>query len=878
MASKALKNSDLERLLALPESFAEAHIPVRAHLGSGIFLLANGDLGVVYSLAGVYDELTGGEDLQVAVYPLMKFMRQIVLGIPSHASLRNTVVQLICSQREVKDVPEKVVAGAPYNFSETDVGGILGAEERRLFQMGLVRRRFLVAVRYTPPKSKAGIAQPLLRTVRDLFREEKELDDAEQKAYAAAVREFENALTPLEAEMATAWPLARLTTEELVAYYGDVLHGARPQKLLFPREEGIHEGIYNPVMAGGADGVLLGDGREIRPFVLAQLPSEYSLGRFRHFIESLPLKDFDLVWAMSHGMRDFGQALAIKASWFSHGPAHRTKLEDLSHFQDNIDSLRPHGVQSVRLLTYGVSDSVASQIQTLAMDYIGARMVPERQLGVHMVASSLPLCLSREGNKLTGRSQTVRLENASFFWPIYDGPGAEAGTRWHVSRSLTPTRFDLFAGEGNRMTTVLGTSRAGKSVLMNQLLLEFMDRYPNGIIRVIDKKTSYLKLAELFGGKIVSFSEEALRKSPYSPFALASWDDDDIEGIYVLVATALVQKNPGIELTALHTEILRDAIKIAYNNQLLSVRHADHAGASEIDPHPIWQNILAALPVAANVKTEAGVKGADAARADLAAWSVSLGPSGQYGFVFARHEKRESATAAASFLVYDLDGTPDPVLQVLAAQMAFLKISRDLAKVPRSTPKLIVFEELGMLLHGDGDAQNLNAEFIQNVVKTCAKLNAQAISLTNGVGDYADKPAGRTLWTIATQKLFLPLGSAMVGELKEKFPGEFTPPELQILESLEINRKLKRSQLYVKSDNSDAPYRGTVFLPLSPAMDALVTSSGSQVELYQRLRGEGKTPAEAIAHMTTHYPYGQATASREAAHTVQAAAARAAGQ
>ena len=57
-----------------------------------------------------------------------------------------------------------------------------------------------------------------------------------------------------------------------------------------------------------------------------------------------------------------------------------------------------------------------------------------------------------------------------------------------------------------------------------------------------------------------------------------------------------------------------------------------------------------------------------------------------------------------------------------------------------------------------------------------------------------------------------------------------------------------------------------------------VTSSGSQVELYQRLRGEGKTPAEAIAYMTTHYPYGQAMSSREAAHAVQPAAARAVGQ
>jgi type IV secretory pathway VirB4 component len=208
-------------------------------------------------------------------------------------------------------------------------------------------------------------------------------------------------------------------------------------------------------------------------------------------------------------------------------------------------------------------------------------------------------------------------------------------------------------------------------------------------------------------------------------------------------------------------------------------------------------------------------------------------------------------------LVYDLDGISDPVLQLLAAQMAFLKITRDLAKVPRSTPKLIVFEELGMLLHGDSGAQKLNTEFIQNVVKTCAKLNAQAISLTNGVADYTEKPAGKTLWTIATQKLFLPLGESMVADLKQSCANEFSEAEFQILSSLEINRRLKRSELYVRSENSDAPYRGTVFLPLSPAMDALVTSSGSQVELYNKLRKSGLSTRESLTTMAREFPYGE---------------------
>lgn len=845
-----MTNGDLARTLELPQSFAEAHIPLREHLGNGVFLLASGELGVVYEVDGIYDELLSEAEILGALNPFMKFLRQIVVGIPTYAGLRNTVVQLICTQREQKGIPD------PVRPVKSEAGSILRSEEDRLFSMGLVQRRYLMCVRYTPSKDTGGPIHKV-RAIFDLFKADGIIESQEREEVRRSTYEFEETLKNLEAEFNTAREIRRLSLEELLHYYADVLHGATAQRLIFPNENNIQESIYTSNLVGTPDGVEIEGGGRITPFVLSQLPNEYAAGLLRHFIDSLPVKNFDIVWGFSHGSRDFGSALAVKSSWFSHGPAHRDKHEDLISFQNNLDALRPHGVQSLRLLAYDVDDATKARIQTLAMDHIGARLIPERQIGVHMVVSSLPLCLSKEGNRISGRCRQIRLENAVGFWPIYDGPSREYGVRWHCSRNLTPTRFDLFRGEGNRMTTVLGTSRAGKSCLMNQLLLEFMERFPEGVIRVIDKKTSYLKLSDLLGGKIVSFSESALRQNPYSPFALGDWEDDDIEGIYVLLATALVQKNPGIELSSLHTELLRDAIKIAYNNQLINIRHADRTGDRGFDPHPVWTNVLAALPQAANLKTEAGVKGAGEAREQLAAWSVSLGPSGQYGFIFSAHERMDSATELASFLVYDLDGISDPVLQLLAAQMAFLKITRDLAKFPRSTPKLIVFEELGMLLHGDSQAQKLNTEFIQNVVKTCAKLNAQAISLTNGVGDYTDKPAGKTLWTIATQKLFLPLGDAMVSDLKSKCAAEFTEAEFQILASLEISRRLKRSELYVRSENSDAPYRGTMFLPLSPAMDALVTSSGSQVELYTKLRRDGLAASEALMAMANDYPYGE---------------------
>jgi hypothetical protein len=43
-------------------------------------------------------------------------------------------------------------------------------------------------------------------------------------------------------------------------------------------------------------------------------------------------------------------------------------------------------------------------------------------------------------------------------------------------------------------------------------------------------------------------------------------------------------------------------------------------------------------------------------------------------------------------------------------------------------------------------------------------------------------------------------------------------------------------------------------------MDAILTTSGSQTQLYKELRNKGKTAWEAINFMAEHYPYGDGLA------------------
>lgn len=838
----------------LPDSFSERHIQLRDFTEDNIVLLSNGDLGVIYKFDGVYDETLDQEGLLDSLNSFMKGIRSVSSGIPSHLSLRNTVVQLILKQRELKAPLPKGVNGQERVFSETFVGNILSKEEENLFSYGLVEKSFFITIRFSPPNSLRqgqSIIKSLLEPLRKTLNSTKE-DHLE--SFFSTYEVFKNELVNFERHFSNSYSLERVRRKDALSLIQNMLFAGEDHPI-FDGDESLEKSLYSP--AYKEKGNLLVDqmsNRSLCSYHLEQLPKSYSYGRFRHFIDSIPYKNFDLVWILSHGSKEVTKDLVARETFYGRKKTTDIEFQEFISFRSNVDAQRPHGTQSVRLIVYNPAQDKDGLLESLAQDYIGARLIRESQILTHMFITSLPLNCRADANKLKGRSRKIRLENALAFLPLYQGPSNTHGLRFYASRSGTPTRADIFAGEGNKITAVLGMSRGGKSVLTNNLILEFIEKNPNGIVRIIDVKTSYLKLCDLLGGKIVQFSEEKLKENSYSPFALGDkYDMDDIEAIFLLISTAIIQKNPGIKFSAVHTELFREALKIAYNSNLTSKKKF---GSSESAPHPIWDDVLASLPQAVATLSSSGVQGADQANKDLALWSVNLYQTGQFGFIFNRYEKLDEQSHESKILVYDLDGNSDEVLRQISAMMAFIKISRDLSKLPTSVPKLIIFEEFGILLNGDDEAQKLNEQNIKLIVKTTAKLNAQPIAITNNVDDYTTKPAGVSFWELSTIKIFLPLGS-LYENARKAWGNQFNEAFWQILKSLKKEVEHKRSSVLIYSENDTAPYVGSFYLILSSFIDALTTSSGSQMNLYRELRQKGLNPYHALQFMKNHHPFGK---------------------
>ncbi len=823
------KTKQLKDEITLPPSIADRHIGLRAYLGDGIYLLENSDLATMFHLDGIADEHLTESQLLEASSSLHKFVAEMINGVPSIRADQSTVVQIICSQREQH---ERLLSN--HDQQRNNAGEIIKAEEEHLLSSGIVKRRFFLCIRWTPPKKSLSFQLKAYPFKEDL-----------EKKKALFLREIKNKL--LESSLT----LQPLSCEEVISYFNSVfLRGKAPSFSLGAESvASFHQNIINDAALGTHDGFDFKDGN-IRVFTFSELPTYFVLGRLKNLLDLLPLKNFEMVWTLSHGFYRCSVGHTIKKMFFAKGPSFQKIFKDLINFEEEIHNQNPAGCFSLRLIAYDVNEDLESKIISAAIQATGVPIIREAQIAPHLIVTSLPMNCPSMAHKINGRCRFVLLNRGLCFAPIYTCSFDPQAARIWSSRSGLPSSFDVFNKGGNNHLCILGNSESGKSCLMAQFLIEFLWRFDDGIIRVIDKKTSYEKLSDLFKGKIVSFSESFLKENPYSPFSYESWDEDDVLLTVVFLQNAIEKINPGVKLSSLQTELLSEAIKLsALDHQRNTTRLDD----SDCDPHFTWVDIQKKLPVAAE-KKDTNRDLAIRALEELRSLTVSFDKGGQFSFLFCAHEKSDLKTDGCKLVVYDLDGISDPRLQVIAAQLAFLKIARDLKKTDRRLRKLIVFEELGVLVRGESqESSDIATRFMRNVVKTARKIGAQAIALTNELSDYTETDGGRAFWQIATQKLFLPQSDAEKERIKN-LEGELSKADIDIINDLYIKKGFY-SQGYLISKPTD--FRGSFLIPLSITMNALVTTNNKEEAHYKDLRTKGLSVEEALDKMANEHPYGR---------------------
>ncbi|MCB9228970.1 MAG: hypothetical protein H6618_05105 [Deltaproteobacteria bacterium] len=844
----------------IPDSFAERHLTIREDMGDHIFLTQEGGLGIVWEFPGIYDEpknLNGSDGLVSDFSFIFKALRELSRGIPDGQG--NITIQIYCSQRESAEAPEKMIAGNPVVYSDSATGKILDQYEKDLFKMiRPVRRKFYLAVHWNPER-KTALTSILRSAIAYFVPEKKQIKELDH-IFEASKREFLEKIRSFELQMQSGFPLRRLSSEELIGYIQDILHCGTKQKV-YPESTDIHKAIYNPPLIRKKDG-LYWDEKSIKAFILhnATEPGNFAFGLLRHFMDALPVKNWDMVWCFTDGSFQARSSFNVAKVWYAWAGNGQEKVRDYEDFEQSVSYSRPFGTQSLRLLVYNATEAHESQIRSHATNFLSARMLKEEEIPVHMISCSLPLNLRKEWHKVKGATREVRLEDAASFWPVYDGPSALEGTRWLISRCGTPTCFSPFTGFELRTAAILGQARKGKSSWTSVWMCEFLETQ-NGIVRGIDARTSYKKSSDIAGGRIIDFSIEALLEDPFSPFAgVDSQDSAEMSRLFNIIVTALHLANSNISFDSTHEEILKQSLARAYKTHRKTAEAAGQSGSlCGVHPHPVWQDVKNEFDEACQVLKSDHVKNLEEAKSDLVKWGLGLSEGGKFGYIFSAWERKEPISPTTRVVIYDLGATDKTkeADQILATQIAATRIKRDISYNygDRSVPKMVIFEEFGLLVRGGGKAAEYMSAFAADIIKSGPKTNTFVVAVTNSVRDYCTE-VGQDLWSNASQKIFLPMGD-MVSLAKEAWGDQFTEAEWQIIASLKLEKHLKRSAAYIRSRTGHG-YRGSVFLPLTPLLDALITTDDHQKKLYDRLTmKKGYTPSTALEYMAKHHPFGK---------------------
>jgi type IV secretory pathway VirB4 component len=464
----------------------------------------------------------------------------------------------------------------------------------------------------------------------------------------------------------------------------------------------------------------------------------------------------------------------------------------------------------------------------------------EKDIHTPFIAGCLPMNTFQKLNAVHTRFKTMLFDDAALFFPLFGGVPPQKGARHWVSAQSTPTSFDLMGRGGNQTTIVLGASGGGKSCFMAQQIIEFLGRFPEGIVRIIDKRTSSEKIVDLFGGQLVKFTDASLRERPFSPFAIPTWTEDDIKTCVNGLLYAMTMLSPEASINSGHIEVLTDAVKNCGNKQIQEMKKSEHY-------HFTWSHVKQCLEDGAR-KLNIDVRYAH----DLMNWGISFESHKSMGYIFDTQQKTIDKSLP-KMVVFDLQGVQDAQTQNISAQIAFSKIISDIQRIPAKVPKLIIIEELGVVLSGDTpQTEEMANKQISNIVKTIRKLGGVPFGITNELDDFFSKKGGRSFWMQSTQKVFLPFTSQMNTSLLNHTQ-TFSEPDRELIASLHLNKKEKYSMAYIKQDEG---FVGSIKIPLSPLMNAVITTDANEVSCYQDLRKNGMGVKETIEYMAEHHPYG----------------------
>ncbi|MGK5083107.1 TraC family protein [Bdellovibrionota bacterium FG-1] len=760
---EALAKQDIfvKALFTRPESLS-ALLPYDEYIAeSGIFRNKDGSLGVVFEVSLLEHEPMGVDAVRASVESLKTWF-----NLPTQCTLQILFDQANISALDLLFDDIERYYPTPHPVSQAlfsrRIGNLKAAcnADQKLTPLA---RRALVSIRYFPEGRGLRLGLKFVKRSESILHREMKSFVRESRHFSQIIADFQHN---------SKVPLRILNAQELL----DVLRRFFNPKTYYKRSFAK----YNPnVML--SEQILYNnptldyagiecEGIKTRTLSLKTSPQFAYPGGMAYFTKlPFPFKlSINVTFPTKRQVKTF---FDMKEFFLQNTPSARARRqrEEVMVVQERLarEDRCLHATITVTIegATDGELESRVREVVNLFNNNLECETVLEDDIGLGLCLNTLPLNYIAKSDYSSQRFIRILRSDLVNFVPIFDSfRGTKKPLGLYLSRERNLVRFSTLENQTSNHTVVLADSGSGKSAFIIDCIQNAKRMTPEPLVFVIDKKSSSVMLSECFDGDLTIFDRD--KEMPFSPFR-GVYDEEKFSFLAKLLECGIKLTSSHFEFDSLHGSAIHQSLRLAYEKKV------KEAGLAYVDGELLKQNsaatevVLTMDDLIVELAALPSVKGFESFGSVVDALTQRLMPfygNGDYAKYFRGSAKRRSGKRPLLY-VYDLDALEtDPTLQALMTMAVFEEVRR-IRKLPENENRMsfVILEELGMLGRNNPTA----GPFIVDFAETGRKLDMWLFSLTPRPQNYFELEAGRAMWSVADNFLFLQMGADNIKYLKE---------------------------------------------------------------------------------------------------------------
>lgn len=467
--------------------------------------------------------------------------------------------------------------------------------------------------------------------------------------------------------------------------------------------------------------------------------------------------------------------------------------------------------------------------------------------------SSLPMAGGEESTfteglrRVRSKRTTITSETGSLIPMVGEWWGNSAQGMILMGRKGQINTWDPFMSQGNLNAVVVGASGSGKSVFMQEMMMNQLGQ--GGRVFVLDLGRSFEKLCYLLGGQYISFSVKS--RLNLNPFNLIKTEGDlDSLNVALDMVTSIISTMamPAHKIDKERADIIGGLVRKAWD------RHGKEASVDDV----------IALIDEVSFRSELMVGITESLKEGLRKFSKN----GPYANYFYGENSVDFTNDLVLIETEELKNMAD--LQAVVLQIFTLTISNQIFMGDRSKRCLICIDEAWDLLKSPQ-----MEGFIESLARRLRKYNGSLVIGTQGLKDFDRSHGARAAFQNSNWLVMLGNDGESLNTIKKENLMPMNDYKEAVLSSL---RKEDGKYADIFIHNKGDGFFGVAQLKLDPFSDMLYSTKADNFKAIQELQKAGMNIDEAIEWLSLNLNYfnQELGAGRRAQEAIQALLARAA--